>query len=121
MLNSAIAALLWSSTVEDDTPADEYEPAPGLINRLSKDLDVFVESLPDDFDPADHWVGMSPTPGWDAWDQLGHDYILTRNHHGAGFWDGDWEKPMAEHLTKASQALPELYCWLNGENQVEVE
>src|SRR6056300_403211 len=23
-------------------------------------------------------------------DEVGHDFWLTRNRHGAGFWDGDW-------------------------------
>ena len=22
----------------------------------------------------------------------GHDFWLTRNHHGCGFWDGDWQQ-----------------------------
>ena len=25
----------------------------------------------------------------------GHDFWLTRNGHGAGFWDGDWIAPVA--------------------------
>lgn len=25
--------------------------------------------------------------------RAGHDFWLTRNGHGAGFWDGDWEQP----------------------------
>lgn len=24
--------------------------------------------------------------------QAGHDFLLTRNGHGCGFWDGDWPK-----------------------------
>ena len=27
----------------------------------------------------------------DRLSEAGHDFWLTRNHHGAGFWDGDWE------------------------------
>ena len=26
----------------------------------------------------------------DEIEQAGHDFWLTRNRHGAGFWDGDW-------------------------------
>lgn len=36
------------------------------------------------------------------WSGAGHDFWLTRNHHGAGFWDGDWEEPEATALTDAS-------------------
>lgn len=25
--------------------------------------------------------------------RAGHDFWLTRNGHGAGFWDGDWNEP----------------------------
>ncbi|KKL49145.1 hypothetical protein LCGC14_2318420, partial [marine sediment metagenome] len=32
-----------------------------------------------------------------------HDFWLTRNGHGAGFWDGDWPEPAAICLTKASK------------------
>lgn len=34
----------------------------------------------------------------------GHDFWLTRNGHGAGFWDGDYDEPQATKLTKASKA-----------------
>lgn len=32
----------------------------------------------------------------------GHDFWLTRNGHGAGFWDGDWEGS-GDTLTAASK------------------
>lgn len=33
----------------------------------------------------------------------GHDYWLTRNGHGAGYWDGDWSEPAASALTEAAE------------------
>ena len=35
--------------------------------------------------------------------RAGCDFWLTRNGHGAGFWDGDWPEPAATRLTKASE------------------
>ena len=35
-----------------------------------------------------------------CWDRAGNDFHFTRNGHGCGFWDGDWE----EH----GQALTDL-------------
>ena len=32
----------------------------------------------------------------------GHDFWLTRNHHGCGFWDGDWQEEVGLALTAAS-------------------
>jgi hypothetical protein len=28
---------------------------------------------------------------------------LTRNGHGAGFWDGDWPQTVGQRLTKAAK------------------
>ena len=38
----------------------------------------------------------------DQIDQAGHDFWLTRNGHGAGFWDGDWPKH-GDMFTKISE------------------
>jgi hypothetical protein len=37
----------------------------------------------------------------------GHDFALTRNRHGAGFWDGGWSEPSATVLTDAAHAYGE--------------
>lgn len=38
--------------------------------------------------------------------QAGHDFWLTRNGHGAGFWDGDWDT-LGDVLTKISHSYGE--------------
>ena len=30
--------------------------------------------------------------------QCGHDFYLTRNDHGSGFWDRGYEKSLVDHL-----------------------
>lgn len=39
-------------------------------------------------------------------EQHGHDFWLTRNHHGAGFWDRGYG-PLGETLTRAAHAFGE--------------
>ena len=34
--------------------------------------------------------------------QAGRDFALTRNRHGAGFWDGDWPSDASKVLTDDS-------------------
>ena len=84
--STALGTLLWSESVcpdgETDVPADHYYPSPALIARIETDWEAFTDRLPDDFEPENAWRGISPWPGWDAWDQLAHDWILTRNGHG---------------------------------------
>jgi hypothetical protein len=63
---------------------------------------AYVEScgveFPRDFHPL--------LTGYEGWERLVVDVYLTRNGHGAGFWDGDW--PVSgEFLTAASKMLGE--------------
>ncbi len=44
----------------------------------------------------------------------GHDFLLTRNHHGCGFWDGDWQEPAATKLTDAAKAFGEYNLTATG-------
>ena len=48
--------------------------------------------------------------------QAGRDFWLTRNGHGAGFWDGDYPEHIGEILTEASHGYGsfDLYIDENG-------
>jgi hypothetical protein len=48
-----------------------------------------------------------------ALNQTEHDYILTRKHHGAGFWDGDWSSEVSQILTDAAQSQPEFDAFVS--------
>lgn len=40
--------------------------------------------------------------------QIAHDFWLTRNRHGSGFWDGDYPKELGEKLTEFSHSFGEV-------------
>ena len=42
-------------------------------------------------------------------ERAGHDFWLTRNGHGAGFWDGDWEQKIGQRATDASKRFGEIW------------
>ncbi len=65
----------------------------GSVAYLKKDAKAFYESN------WKLWVGDNTDK------QAGHDFWLTRNGHGAGFWDGDYEK--GDELTSASKPYGE--------------
>lgn len=44
--------------------------------------------------------------------QAGHDFWLTRNGHGAGFWDGGWPKH-GDVLTKAAKVYGSVDLYLH--------
>jgi hypothetical protein len=46
----------------------------------------------------------------------GHDFWLTRNRHGAGFWDGDWER--GAELTKAAHTFGGIDLFVGDDGRV---
>jgi hypothetical protein len=109
---SALVALLWSSTDDNGEPldSDPYHPTPGLIARVASDWRRFIaaaEAL--GFDPFEHRATAINSADCDELDYTAHDFILTRNYHGAGFWDGGWRDPWGKVLSDLAQSFEELY------------
>lgn len=73
-----VECALWSSTDDNSEPLDsgrDYSNiAPATIADMAEDCGQFQS------DNAELLAGLD-----DA--QSGHDFWLTRNRHGAGFWD----------------------------------
>jgi hypothetical protein len=67
-----------------------------------------------DFQAA-HWILIADDPA-----RAGHDFWLTRNYHGAGFWDGDWPETIGRRLTEASHAYGSSDLYVGDNNLVYV-
>ena len=48
----------------------------------------------------------------------GHDFALTRNRHGVGFWDGDWPV-YGDLLTKLAHSFGEIELYVSDEGEIE--
>ena len=90
-----VATALWSSCDEQDDPLDSLFD----INDLAADTrdEMYADCM--EFYVANQQLIDSDLGA----EQAGHDFWLTRNGHGAGFWDGDW-KDKGQELTKAAEA-----------------
>ena len=75
-----IEAALWASVDEHGAPlADNFGPedlAPETFREMECDCQAFLETYGD-------WISEAGI----SEEQAGHDFWLTRNRHGAGFWD----------------------------------
>jgi len=91
---SYIEAALWSSVDDGGNPLDSQffidDLAPDTLAKIIDDCKRFQYN---------HAALITDEK------QAGHDFWLTRNHHGAGFWDGDWPEPSASTLTAASHGF----------------
>lgn len=103
---SAIHTLLWS------TNFDDYRPSRELVEKVTEDWEEFrkqVEAL--GFDAYEHRAKMINSAEGDEWDYAAHDFILNRNGHGAGFWDGDWVEPWGEKLSELCKSFGPIDVW----------
>ena len=90
----AVQTLLWSENL------DELKPTGRLVETVEEQWDQFREQAEAlGFDAEEHRATAYNSAEGDAWDHAAHDWILTRNRHGCGFWDGDWDEPFASKLT----------------------
>lgn len=51
---------------------------------------------------------------------IGHDFWLTRNGHGAGFWSRDLGK-IGDDLTDICKQFKELNCYVNDNGMIDLE
>lgn len=83
-----IAAALWSSTDEAGDPLDDsHSPddiAPETLQQMREDCRDFFDGMQKDLQ---EYCEATDSEEWSGESCAGHDYWLTRNGHGAGFWD----------------------------------
>lgn len=83
---------------ENDLPLDTFYN-PNCVQSSAREQ---VKLECEDFIKREDVSSIAEKWGREEYKQAGHDFFLTRNHHGSGFWDGSWPESDAEILTKAS-------------------
>ena len=117
-----VITALWSSNDESDESGGEpldlnYGPddvAPATLERMRADCDRFYAANAD----ALTCEGVTYGPDFDQDGRAGHDFWLTRNGHGAGFWDGDWPEPQATTLTDAARAFSPVDLYIGDDGHI---
>lgn len=114
--------LLWSETLEDilasfplDSTDIEITISDETYLTLIDDSLGFLRDLFQSTDPAivqfrryrnlEQEDGSDNQDNRNIWQSMAHGLVLSRNGHGAGFWDGDWEVWNIPGLGDALHAL----------------
>jgi hypothetical protein len=112
-----VDALLWSSTDvvdgEDVNLDDGYETSEAFDAKCEADCRAFFEA-----NEADIGRAVEEYRKADGYGYAGHDFALTRNGHGAGYWDGDLPEELGERLTAASKGAGEVHPYLGDDGLV---
>ena len=115
--------LLCSEMDENDEPLDSNYTIQDFdedsLNRLYIKFEKFkeqaTEKIEEDYeDLEDFYLLRRPCH------PVEYDFILTANHHGAGFWDGDWMKGVDKILTDAAHSVGEINVYVGDDKQLYI-
>ena len=105
-LHDYLTCAAWSSTDFEGEFLDSYQFSENAELQMKNDLQNFVDLVNAEI----------PDLEMDA-KQFAHDFWLTRNGHGTGFWDrglGD----LGDKLTKLAKTFGECDLWVHDETQL---
>jgi len=88
-----VRCALWASTDDEGEPLDGFYESWDFADEAEASMIEDCQSFVDQLDELKLDWRASWTP-----EQLGHDLWLTRNGHGAGFWDRYYDNGEAEDM-----------------------
>lgn len=104
-----LQTILWSSTddegVELDSNYEIEDFSPQALSKARLDLNNFWKTSKD--------LIVGEDEG-----KVAHDFWLTRNGHGAGFWDGGYKKSKGEKLTKIAKQFGEITPYIGNDGKI---
>lgn len=105
-----IECALWASIDDTGRPLDDnYGPediSPETLERMVSDCEDFQKSNVEDLREVDD-IGRA-----------GMDFWLTRERHGAGFWDGGYPADMGRRLTDNAHAYGEFTLYVGDDGLI---
>ncbi len=107
---------LWSSNDESDERGGEPMDSNYDVDDIEEGSRKKLEDMARKFYHANHelWDVDSIDDG-----NAGHNFWLTQNHHGAGFWDGDYPTN-GKKLTELSHKYGEVDLYVGDDGRIYV-
>jgi hypothetical protein len=121
MLTATAETLFWTDALCDcELRFDRYADTSEGLDMLDSDDRESLRSDVEGF-VSMAWLYLSANEGRfgnDLAGAAGHDFQLTRNGHGAGFWDGDWKH--GDELTALAKTFGTCSVQFNVDDDDEI-
>lgn len=107
MTNAYIEAALWSTSTDDGMDFldnGEFEVSREFREKAAKDCQDFFNKIVD----LEHNLTD---------EQLGHDFWLTRNGHGTGFWDRGLGE-VGKKLSNVARSFGPCELYVGDDNRI---
>lgn len=111
MIQAYLVCAHWTDC-EEDHPEEDYDPAPEAQRSMLCDcMDFYRQARPH----LALYHEQAPT-----FEAMGNDLWLTRNHHGAGFWDRGLGQ-LGDILTKIAHGMGEQHAVVGDDGLLYLE
>jgi hypothetical protein len=120
-LRGYVTCALWSSTDDEgealDAAYDDTDIAPETLAGMREDCTDFIASNRADLEAYARMRNRQPGTGHSVADCAGHDFWLTRNRHGAGFWDRGLAA-LGERLSEAAKVYGSVDLYVGDDGKI---
>lgn len=133
-LEHLVTTLLWSETDNADETGGEpldknysiTDVDEASLQKLHERFQSFVRKAEqlliakfgDDWSSIDDFYTGSSNSAY----QTEHDYIMTVNGHGVGFWEKhDWQEAAGEILTALARKETEIHAYVGDDGKIHLE
>lgn len=106
ILKGYLEAALWT---------EEYEVGPASVNDISDESKEYAKRDVIDFISKSKGLYEAMEPS-----QVGHDLWLTRNGHGAGFWDRGLGE-VGEKLSEIAREMGEKHLYRGDDGKIHID
>lgn len=111
-LDHYIAAVIFTDTGEAEQPPSDAEFSPEAIASAEADCEAFQKAAAADLAEAYERAGYD-------FRYAAHDFWLTRNGHGAGFWDRDaLSDGLGDRLTAHCKAFKQVDTYEGDDGKI---
>ena len=118
-----ITCALWSSTDESTPDGGEFmdanygpeDLAPATLATMAKECAEFQSAYAELLAQA---YDLYAVEEWSPQERAGHDFWLTRNGHGAGFWARSLPKVLGDALTTAAHLSGTCDLYVGDDGQI---
>ena len=108
----------WNYRIDDVDAASLLELDKRFQAFVGKAEEMLTAKLGDDWSSIDDFYTGSSNSEY----QTEHDYIMTVNGHGCGFWEKyDWQETAGEILTELATKQSEIHAFVGDDGKVYLE
>lgn len=124
MVKHYLMAALWTGTDDNDVSLDKNysieDVADESFQASQRDCEKFVLAM-ERAKIMDAYLDSYPDQR-SAWEQLGHDFWLTRTGEGSGFFArSELDDTLRKKLTKLADTFNEVYIYVGDDNKLYIQ